>query len=143
MNNEEIKKMIIASESGEIEVAGEPQREYADATMSVSWAVGAKMEGWITYADSKIYFHLSTIEEKDSFYAGAGFTLRNATLKPELLRNKTGTFIVKDTQYELGKHVMELQMFVDGVSVFDTELRFIVLGGGLGELLKGTVSFSS
>ena len=134
--------MITEAQSGEVEVAGETRREYADATMSVSWAIGALMEGWITYAESKVYFKLGSIEKKIGFYAGAGFILHNATLKPEILINKTGHFKVKDTEIEPGKHVTELQMFVDGESVFDPAWRFIVWGVGTGELLEGSVSFS-
>jgi hypothetical protein len=142
MNEQEIERMITEAQSGEVEVAGETRREYADATMSVSWAFGALMEGWITYAESKVHFKLESIGNKTGFYAGAGFTLHNATLKPEFLINKVGDFIVKDTIIEPGKHVMELQIFVGGESVFDSALRFIVWGAGTGELLEGSVSFS-
>ena len=142
MDEKEIERMIEEAQSAQVAVEGNAKREYADATMSVSWAKGALMQGWITYAQSKIHFQLESIEDKKGFFAGAGFIVHNATLKPELLAGKTGRFSVEDKTIEPGKHLMEFHMFINGESVFDSTWRFIVWGVGTGELLEGKVSFS-
>jgi|GEM_PF-6783834 hypothetical protein len=142
MNEQEIQSMIEKSQLPQITVEGNTKREYADATMSVSWAIGALMQGWITYAQSKIHFQLESIADKKGFFAGAGFIVHNSTLKPELVASKTGRFSVKDTIIGPGEHLMEFDMFVNGESVFDSTWRFVVWGVGPGELLEGKVSFS-
>lgn len=140
LSQAEIEGLVQQIQSGNHEVDGESDREYADVSASASWAHrGGNMKGWITYAGSKIHFEATRISRHVGFFWGGGGLPRMSALKPEVLAGKTGTFKIEREQR--GQHrVLALQMWVDGVQVLGPSL--ILVGVGTADLLEGAVKFT-
>jgi len=136
-NRKEIEALVQAHQEGENVVADAPDREYAAVSASVSWGyTGGNMQGWLTFASTKVYFSATSITFHENFFAGGGAFPTVAVLKPELLKGKTGSFKF----YEDSRGNERMQMFLDGKDVLGASL--LIWGVGLGRKLEGRVHFT-
>lgn len=139
MRPETAEDLVNAIQSGVTLVEGSVSREYADVAFHLDWGPkGGHLKGVIGYAGTTINFWSTDVTKHELFFAGGGAMPHIATLKPDLVKGKTGTAYT--ISGEMDTLTLQIEMDDSGEKLFSPPI--IIAGVGLGRQFECDVEFS-